>query len=69
MNRDAFPSIEAIWIQLYDVAHPTCLHGSEQLCKDQGAKPLEFVIFVTVKNGMEFTCELLLMSLNTSFLS
>lgn len=37
VNRDAFPSSEAIWIQLYDVVHPKCLHDSEQLYRDRGA--------------------------------
>ena len=45
MNRDAFPSTEAVWIQLYDVVHPKYMHGSGQPYKDQGAN-WPFVIVV-----------------------
>lgn len=69
MSGDAFPSSEVIWIQSYAVTHLKCLYGLEQLCKDQEAKPLACVIVVTVEIGMNCTCELSLMSLNTSFLS
>ena len=66
-NEDAFPSSEAIWIQLYDAVHPKYLHGSEQLCKDQGAN--WSLSSLSVENSMDCTCELSLMSLNTSFFS
>ena len=67
LNEDVFPSSKAIWIQLYDAVHPKCLHGSEELCKDQGANC--GLSSLSVENGMDRTCELSLMSLNTSFLS
>ena len=67
LNEDAFLSSKVIWIQLYDVVHPKCLHGSEQLCKDQGANL--GLSTLSVENGMDCTCELSLMCLNTSFLS
>ena len=67
LNEDAFPSSKAVWIQLYDAVHPKCLHGSEQMCKDRGAN--WGLSSLSVENVMDCTCELSLMSLNTSFLS
>ena len=67
VNEDAFPSSKVIWIQLYDAVHPKCLHGSEQLRKDQGAN--WGLSSFSIENGMDCTCELSLMFLNTPFLS
>ena len=67
LNEDVFPSNKAIWIQLYDAVHPKCLHGSEELCKDQGANWGSSSL--SVENGIDCTWEPSLMSLNTSFLS
>ena len=67
LNEDAFLSSKAIWIQLYGAVHPKCLDDSEQMCKDQGAN--WGLSSFSIKNCMDCTCELSLMSLNTSFLS